>query len=70
MNFLMNAYHRWQVYMYENTDISQKCRGICVKRVNHRVANFDLKRISGYNGIMQRLHLLALTAPEAYVNTN
>ena len=70
MTFLMNAYHRWQVYMYENAVASQMFWGIGVTGVNHRVANFDLTRISGYNGIMQRLHLLALTAPEAYVNTN
>jgi len=70
IDFLMDAYRRWQVYMYENAVANQMFWGVQLMAVNHRVANFTLERTSGLNGVLQTSHTWALTAPTAYVNTN
>ena len=70
MDFIMDAYRRWQIYMYENAVANQMFWNVGITAVNHRVANFSLVRESGLNGAIQRTHLWGLTAPEAYVNTN
>ena len=70
LDFLMDAYRRWQLYMYENAVANHMFWGVGLTAVNHRVANFSLVRESGLNGVMQRTHLWGLTAPEGYANTN
>jgi len=69
-DFLMDAYVRWQVYMYENAVANQMFWGVGLTAVNNRVANFSLERSVGANGVMQSVHLWAVTAPQAYANTN
>jgi len=69
-DFLMDAYRRWQIYMYENAVANHMFWGMNLTAVNHRVANFTLARTSGLNGVVQTSHTWALTAPEGYANTN
>jgi len=69
-DFLADAYHRWQMYMYDNAVAQHMWWGIGLTAVNHRVANFSLERSVGANGAMQSMHLWGLTAPQAYANTN
>ena len=69
-DFLMDAYQRWQSYMYRNAVANPMFWGVGLTMVNHRVANYSVERISGFNGQMQRTHLWGLTADTPYVNTN
>ena len=77
VDFLADAYARWERAFFEAAVAAPFTWNLDLVAVNNRVTNYSRARVESFTGVPGNMgpltwgsHIIGLTAPEPYVNTN